>query len=64
MLASKQAKAQRGSLGVAALQPAVREIFDISRFHDGARRVPVGPGGARPALAKGADGIRCRLTDP
>lgn len=32
MLASKQAKAQRGSLGVAALQPAVREIFDISRF--------------------------------
>jgi anti-sigma B factor antagonist/stage II sporulation protein AA (anti-sigma F factor antagonist) len=32
MLASKQAKAQRGSLGIAALQPAVREIFDISRF--------------------------------
>ena len=32
MLASKQAKTQRGSLGVAALQPAVREIFDISRF--------------------------------
>src|SRR5213593_1812045 len=32
MLASKQAKAQRGALGIAALQPAVREIFDISRF--------------------------------
>ena len=32
MLASKQAKTQRGSLGVATLQPAVREIFDISRF--------------------------------
>jgi anti-sigma B factor antagonist len=32
MLASKQAKAQGGLLGVAALQPAVREIFDISRF--------------------------------
>jgi anti-sigma B factor antagonist/stage II sporulation protein AA (anti-sigma F factor antagonist) len=32
MLASKQAKAQGGSIGVAALQPVVREIFDISRF--------------------------------
>ena len=32
MLASKQAKSQGGSIGVAALQPAVREIFDISRF--------------------------------
>src|SRR6266403_1508697 len=32
MLASKQAKSQRGALGIAALQPAVREIFDISRF--------------------------------
>ena len=32
MLASKQAKTQGGSLGVAALQPAVKEIFDISRF--------------------------------
>src|SRR5207245_10380490 len=31
MLASKQAKGQRGSLGVAALQPAVRAIFHISR---------------------------------
>jgi len=29
MLASKQAKSQRGSLGIAALQPAVREIFDV-----------------------------------
>lgn len=32
MLASKQAKSQGGSIGVAALQPAVREIFEISRF--------------------------------
>jgi len=32
MLASKQAKTQGGSIGVAALQPAVKEIFDISRF--------------------------------
>jgi anti-anti-sigma regulatory factor len=33
MLASKQAKAQGGSLAVADLQPVVREIFDISRFN-------------------------------
>ena len=32
MLASKQAKAQGGAIGVAALQPAVKEIFDITRF--------------------------------
>jgi anti-sigma B factor antagonist len=32
MLASKQAKGQGGSIGVAALQPDVKEIFDISRF--------------------------------
>jgi anti-anti-sigma factor len=33
MLASKQAKAQGGALVVAGLQPVVREIFEISRFH-------------------------------
>ena len=33
MLASKQAKAQGGSLAVADLQPVVREIFEISRFN-------------------------------
>jgi len=33
MLASKQAKTQGGALGVCALQPVVREIFEISRFH-------------------------------
>ena len=33
MLASKQAKAQGGGLGVCALQPVVREIFEISRFN-------------------------------
>jgi anti-anti-sigma factor len=32
MLASKQAKTQGGSIGIAALQPTVREIFEISRF--------------------------------
>jgi anti-sigma B factor antagonist len=33
MLASKQAKAQRGSLAVCGLVPVVREIFEISRFN-------------------------------
>lgn len=33
MLASKQAKVQGGALGVCALQPVVREIFEISRFN-------------------------------
>ena len=33
MLASKQVKAQGGSLAVADLQPVVREIFEISRFN-------------------------------
>ena len=32
MLARKQAKAQGGTLVVAALPPIVREIFEISRF--------------------------------
>ena len=32
MLAKKQAKAQGGSFAVAGLQPAVKEIFEISRF--------------------------------
>jgi anti-anti-sigma factor len=32
LLASKQAKGQGGALAVAALQPVVREIFEISRF--------------------------------
>ena len=33
MLAARQAKAQGGRLAVAALQPIVREVFEISRFH-------------------------------
>ena len=33
MLASKQAKAQDCALAVCALQPVVREIFEISRFN-------------------------------
>jgi anti-anti-sigma factor len=33
MLASKQVKAQRGSLAVCGLSPVVSEIFEISRFH-------------------------------
>ncbi len=32
MIASKQAKAQGGTLVVAALHPVVKEIFEISRF--------------------------------
>ena len=32
MIASKQAKAQGGTLVVTALQPVVKEIFEISRF--------------------------------
>jgi anti-sigma B factor antagonist len=32
MIASKQVKAQGGTLVVAALQPVVKEIFEISRF--------------------------------
>ena len=33
MLAAKQARAQGGTAVVAALQPIVSEIFEISRFH-------------------------------
>jgi anti-sigma B factor antagonist len=33
MLAARQAKAQGGRIGIAALQPIVREVFEISRFH-------------------------------
>jgi anti-sigma B factor antagonist len=33
MLASRQAKAQNGRILVAALQPMVEEIFEISRFN-------------------------------
>ena len=32
MLAEKQAKAQGGTIVVAAMQPVVQEIFEISRF--------------------------------
>src|SRR5262245_11045949 len=32
MLASRQARAQGGTMVVAALQPLVREIFEISKF--------------------------------
>jgi len=47
MLAAKQAKTQGGSIGVAALQPVVKEIFDISRFT---------------MVLDGAGGVRWRLT--
>lgn len=33
MLAAKQAKSQGGAIAVAALQPVVKEIFEISRFN-------------------------------
>lgn len=32
MLAAKQAKGQEGAVAVAALQPVVKEIFEISKF--------------------------------
>lgn len=32
MIAAKQAKAQQGAIGVAAMQPMVKEIFEISKF--------------------------------
>ena len=62
MLASKQAKAQGGAIGVAALQPNVREIFDISRFTMVLNVLPVGARGPRAALAAGPGRVRCRLT--
>lgn len=33
MLAAKQAKLQGGAIAVAALQPVVKEIFEISKFN-------------------------------
>ena len=33
MLAAKQVKAQKGVIVIAAMQPVVKEIFDISRFN-------------------------------
>lgn len=33
MLAAKQVKAQHGAIVIAAMQPVVKEIFDISRFN-------------------------------
>ncbi len=33
MMASRQAKAQRGSFAIAALTPLVQEVFTISRFN-------------------------------
>lgn len=33
MLAAKQVKAQQGTIVIAAMQPVVKEIFDISRFN-------------------------------
>lgn len=33
MLAQRQAEAQKGRLGVAALTPVVNEVFEISRFN-------------------------------
>jgi anti-sigma B factor antagonist/stage II sporulation protein AA (anti-sigma F factor antagonist) len=32
MIAAKQVKAQQGTIAVAAMQPVVREIFEISKF--------------------------------
>ena len=32
MIAAKQAKAQEGAIAIAAMQPVVKEIFEISKF--------------------------------
>lgn len=33
LMASKRATAQKGKIGVAAMQPTVAEVFQISHFH-------------------------------
>lgn len=33
MIAAKEVKPQQGIIAVAAMQPVVREIFDISKFN-------------------------------
>lgn len=33
MLAARKAASQKGRVAIAALQPMVREVFEISRFH-------------------------------
>ena len=33
MMASRQAKAQRGTFAIASMQPVVQEVFAISRFN-------------------------------
>jgi anti-anti-sigma factor len=47
MLAAKQARSQGGAISVAALQPVVKEIFEISKFN---LVIPCYPG-VRDALA-------------
>ena len=49
MLASRQAKAQHGRIVVAALQPMVAEIFEISHFNLVFQVFPT----VREALARG-----------
>jgi len=53
MLAAKQARASGGTVMVAALQPVVREIFQISRFD---KVIPCHPGVAEALAAAGAGG--------
>ena len=53
MLAAKQARASGGTVVVAALQPVVREIFQISRFD---KVIPCHPGVAEALAAVGAGG--------
>jgi anti-anti-sigma factor len=52
MLASRKVKAQGGTLVLAAMQPVVKEIFDISRFAAILEAFPT----VREALAKVAPG--------
>lgn len=55
MVAAKGVRSRQGRIGIAALQPVVREIFDISRF-DHVLEVFVSVAAARASLAPAAPG--------
>jgi anti-sigma B factor antagonist/stage II sporulation protein AA (anti-sigma F factor antagonist) len=59
MLGAKQVKAQGGTLVVAALQPVVREVFEISRFTLVFKTYP----SVREALAAVSPGALAAFTD-
>ena len=55
MIGAKRARAGGGSLAVAALNPTVREIFEISKFH---HVVPVFPGVREAIASMSEDGAK------